>query len=118
MHLINCSKNGTLPVLPQILPPGLYEAAAGRVPRNGPDRRSAGRGLPPSMPPVPPIPKQFSGPLQQGRAQSPRQFTPPVTQPIQRESTGEWAISPADKARFDAVFLTVDKQNKGFITGK
>ncbi|KAL7270330.1 hypothetical protein RUND412_006966 [Rhizina undulata] len=119
MHLITCHKNGSLPVLPQILPPGLYEAAAGRpATRNGPDRRPAGRGIPPPMPPVPPIPKQFSGPAAQ-RTQSPlsRQFTPP-TQTIQSQISGDWAISPADKNRFDAVFLTVDKQNKGYITGE
>jgi len=69
------------------------------------------------MPPVPPIPQQYSGPLQQGRAQSPRTFTPPVTQPAQLEASGEWVITPADKERFDSVFLTVDKQNKGYITG-
>jgi epidermal growth factor receptor substrate 15 len=70
----------------------------------------------------PPIPKQFSGPQAQ-RAQSPlsRNFTPPVPQPanaIQRDLTGGgWAISPAEKQRFDAVFLTVDKAGRGFITG-
>lgn len=118
MHLITCSKNGSLPILPQILPPGLYEAAAGRLPaRTGPDRRGAGRGLPPTLPPIPPIPKQFSG--QQQRAQSPlsRQFTPPITQALPPQGTGDWAISAADKARFDQVFLTIDKQNRGFITG-
>lgn len=103
-------------MLPQMLPPALYEAAAGRPgTRNGPERRQTGR----SMPPVPPIPKQFSGP-QAGRAQSPlsRQFTPPAQQPpIQRDNTGGWAIKPEDKARFDQVFLTVDKANSGFITG-
>ncbi|PWW72306.1 hypothetical protein C7212DRAFT_348215 [Tuber magnatum] len=119
MHLITCSKNGTLPVLPQILPPGLYEAAAGRGPTRNGDRRPAGRGVPPpAMPPVPPIPQQYSGPLQQGRAQSPRTFTPPVTQPVQLEVAGEWVITSTDKERFDSVFLTVDKQNKGYITGE
>ena len=116
MHLITCCKNGSLPALPQILPPGLFDAAAGRQPtRNG---RQAGRG----MPPVPPIPKQFSGPQAQ-RAQSPlsRNFTPPVPQPanaVQRDLTGGWVVSPTDKQRFDAVFLTVDKANRSFITGR
>ncbi|TGZ76987.1 hypothetical protein EX30DRAFT_388717 [Ascodesmis nigricans] len=121
MHLITCCKShlagaGTMPILPQMLPPALYDAAAGRPStRGGPDRRGTGRG----MPPVPPIPKQFSGP-QAGRAQSPlsRQFTPPIQQqPIQRDNTG-WAIKAEDKARFDQVFLTVDKANHGFITGE
>lgn len=120
MHLITCCKNGALPTLPQILPPGLYDAASGRPPaRSGPDRRQTAR----AMPPVPPIPKQFSGPQAQ-RAQSPlsRNFTPQVPQnanAIQRDLTGGsgWAVSPADKQRFDAVFLTVDKANRGVITG-
>lgn len=121
MHLITCSKNGTLPVLPQILPPGLYEAAAGRPPRRaGPDRRGSGR------PPVPPIPKQYSGPNAQ-RTQSPlaRQYTPPAPQapaPIQQNLTGGnlggWAISPAEKARFDSIFDTVGKANPDVITGE
>ncbi|KAH8147198.1 uncharacterized protein LAJ45_08676 [Morchella importuna] len=83
MHLITCSKNGSLPVLPQILPPGFYEAAAAAC----------------------------------SIALS-RQFTPPVTQALPRQGTGDWAISAADKARFDQVFLTIDKQNRGFITGE
>ena len=133
MHLITCCKNGSIPALPQILPPALYDAAAGRPPaRAGPDRRPQQQQQqqpppppPPGrpMPPVPPIPKQFSGPQAQ-RAQSPlsRNFTPPVPQnanAIQRELTGgpPWAVSPADKQRFDAVFLTVDKTGRGVITG-
>jgi len=125
MHLISCCKSGLLPALPQILPPGLYDVAAGRPPtRGGPDRRAPGR----AMPPIPPIPKQFSGPQAQ-RAQSPlsrNNFTPPVPQnanAIQRDLTGggaasgAWAVTPADKQRFDAVFLTVDKAGTGFITG-
>lgn len=79
------------------------------------------------IPPIPPIPNQFSGPQAQ-RAQSPlsRNFTPPVPQnanAIQRDLTGggaaggPWAVTPADKQRFDAVFLTVDKAGRGFITG-
>jgi epidermal growth factor receptor substrate 15 len=116
MHLITCCKNGSLLALPRILPPGLFDAAAGRQStRNG---RQTGR----VMPPVPPIPKQFSGPQAQ-RAQSPlsRNFTPPVPQSanaVQRDLTGGWVVSPADKQRFDAVFLTVDKANRGFITGR
>ncbi|KAI5819108.1 hypothetical protein BZA77DRAFT_291111 [Pyronema omphalodes] len=122
MHLITCCKNGSLPALPQILPPGLYEAATGRpTTRNGPDRRGPGGQR---MPPVPPIPKQFSGPQGAQRAQSPlsRNFTPPVPQnanAIQRDLTGGgWLVSPQDKARFDSVFLTVDTTGRGVITGE
>ena len=119
MHLITCSKSGSLPALPQILPPGLYEAAAGRPPgRNGPDRRGG-----PGRPTVPQIPRQFSGSNAQ-RAQSPlsRQYTPPVQQqgpPIQQQNlTGGWAISPQEKQRFDSVFMTVEKADPNVITGR
>ncbi|CCX29879.1 Similar to Uncharacterized calcium-binding protein C800.10c; acc. no. Q9HGL2 [Pyronema omphalodes CBS 100304] len=122
MHLITCCKNGSLPALPQILPPGLYEAATGRpTTRNGPDRRGPGGQR---MPPVPPIPKQFSGSQGAQRAQSPlsRNFTPPVPQnanAIQRDLTGGgWLVSAQDKARFDSVFLTVDTTGRGVITGE
>lgn len=119
MHLINCTKNGTLPVLPQVLPPGLYDVASGRVPaaRPPPDRRPPPRGFSPGAPAVPPIPKQFSG--NQVRAQSPlsRQYTPPMTIPPQ-PSGGDWAVSAREKAEFDSLFNQVDKEGKGFITGE
>lgn len=122
MHLINCTKNGTLQALPTVLPPALYEAASGRPQVRPAERRPTGGRIPPPMPTVPPIPKQFSG----GRAQSPlsRQFTPPG--PLHPNlsgggpppSGGEWAITPREKAEFDNLFNTVDRTGRGFITGE
>ncbi|KAF8476139.1 hypothetical protein BDZ91DRAFT_690031 [Kalaharituber pfeilii] len=120
MHLINCTKNGSLQALPSALPSGLYEAASGRRPP--PDRRPPGKAIPPNIPNAPPLPKQFSG----GRAQSPlaRQFTPPgplnptVTGVTPQQTGGEWAISPREKAEFDNLFASVDRDGKGYITGE
>ncbi|KAF8426694.1 hypothetical protein EV426DRAFT_641081 [Tirmania nivea] len=128
MHLINCTKNGSLQALPAVLPPALYEAASGRSPARPQERRpTGGRGtsnMPaaPTAPIAPPIPKQFSG----GRAQSPlsRQFTPPG--PLHPSLSGgappplggDWAITPREKQEFDNLFNSVDRTGKGFITGE
>jgi epidermal growth factor receptor substrate 15 len=34
------------------------------------------------------------------------------------QTTGDWLITPADKARFDVLYAELDKTNKGFITGE
>lgn len=120
MHLINCTKNGSLQALPPALPPALYEAASGRPPARPQERRPTGGRVPPNIPTVPPIPKQFSG----GRAQSPlsRQFTPPG--PLHPNLSGgappppDWAITPREKQEFDNLFNSVDRAGKGFITGE
>lgn len=122
MHLINCTKNGSLQALPTVLPPALYEAASGRPPARPQERRPTGGRAPPNMPTVPPIPKQFSG----GRAQSPlsRQFTPPgplhpnLSGSAPPPPGGDWAITPREKQEFDNLFNSVDRTGKGFITGE
>ena len=93
--------------VPQALPAGFHGAAA----RQG--RGSVSSRSPSDVPPVPAIPKQFSGPQ---RTQSPlnRAFPPG----IQAQTTGgDWLISPQDKAQFDTVFATVDRGKTGFING-
>ena len=114
MHLLASSKSGALRSLPNALPAGLYEAAA----RRPPSRQTS--GIPAGAPPaVPPIPRQFSG-AAAGRTASPMN-RPMHTGggPMQPQQTGAggWAISPADKVRFDAIYATLDKTNRGFITG-
>ncbi|KAL4915771.1 hypothetical protein BDW62DRAFT_187907 [Aspergillus aurantiobrunneus] len=111
MHLLTSFKSGILRGIPQVLPPGLFEAAA---------RRGAGR---PSMsgprpgldvPPVPAIPKQFTGPQ---RTQSPinrQQFGPPLSA---QSTGGEWLVSPQEKLQFDNYFNTVDTAKSGLISG-
>ncbi|KAF3479422.1 EF hand domain-containing protein [Arthroderma uncinatum] len=101
MHLLTAYKSGTLRGIPPTLPPGLYEAAARTaVTRNSTGSRS-------DVPPVPAIPKQFSGPGAP-RAQSPLS---------QMHTGGDWLITPQDKAHFDSVFATVDKARSGYING-
>ncbi|RPB26251.1 hypothetical protein L211DRAFT_835615 [Terfezia boudieri ATCC MYA-4762] len=122
MHLINCTKNGSLQALPTVLPPALYEAASGRPSARPQERRPTGGRVPPNIPTVPPIPKQFSG----GRAQSPlsRQFTPPgslhpnLSGGAAPLPDGDWAITPREKQEFDNLFNSVDRTGKGFITGE
>ncbi|EFR01342.1 EF hand domain-containing protein [Nannizzia gypsea CBS 118893] len=104
MHLLTAYKSGALRGIPQSLPPGLYEAAARRVVA----RNSTGSRSIPDVPPVPAIPKQFSGSSHVPRAQS----------PLSQVHTGsDWLISPQDKAHFDSVFSTVDKARSGYING-
>lgn len=69
------------------------------------------------MPPVPAIPKQFSGSGPQ-RTQSPlsrQQY--PSTQSPETAAGSDWLISPQEKAQFDSVFATVDKSKTGYING-
>lgn len=91
MHLLSSLKSKTMSGVPTTLPPGLYEVASRRAP----------------------VRQQFTG---QGRPQSPavRQFPAPMS----AQSTGEgWIVNPAEKARFDVAFTTVDTARQGFITG-
>ena len=113
MHLLASYKSGTLRALPQILPAGLYEAAA----RRGVSRQNTGRR--PSLENVASaIPRQFSGAGFQ-RPSSPL-ARPPHTMPQSgTNAAGDgWAISPQEKAQFDQIFATVDTANRGYITGE
>ena len=108
MHLLSSFKNGSMRALPQILPAGLYEAAARRgIPKQGTGSRPTSDGAPASA-----IPRQFSG----GYQNQPRPPTAGVQQPM---STGDqWVVTPQDKAQFDQIYSTIDTQNRGFITGE
>ncbi|KAL2359693.1 hypothetical protein RJZ56_007452 [Blastomyces dermatitidis] len=113
MHLLSAYRNGTMRILPQSLPPGLYDAAA----RRGGVRTSTSSRSSSDIPPVPAIPKQFSGSGTQ-RAQSPLNRPPQFQSTIPTQSTGgDWMITPQEKVHFDTVFGTVDKANLGYITG-
>ena len=110
MHLLASYKNGSMRALPQVLPPGLYEAASRRgVPRQMTGSRPISDGAPATT-----IPRQFSGPGYAGQPQSPAR--PPYQQAA---PTGDaWAVTPQDKAQFDHIYATVDTQNRGSITGE
>ncbi|KAI9814015.1 MAG: hypothetical protein M1827_003479 [Pycnora praestabilis] len=121
MHLLASYKSGALRALPQILPPGLYEAASRRgIPRPqtaGSRPRAPSPGV--DKPPIPALPRQFSGQGPPQRTQSPLARPPYNTPPMSAQPTGsDWAISPHDKAQFDIIYASVDKANRGFITGE
>ncbi|KAH7156998.1 hypothetical protein EDB81DRAFT_409380 [Dactylonectria macrodidyma] len=119
MHLLTSMKTGALRALPSILPAGLYEAASRR-----PASRQASTG-----PGISAIPRQVSGSAQlrtgsplgrppmspQGTGASP--LAPPTMSP-QATGASDWAVTPADKARFDQIYADLDKGNKGYITGE
>lgn len=107
MHLLASFKAGALRGLPNVLPAGLYEAAA----RRPPSRQSSGV--------LPSIPRQFSGnPAQRsGSPLSRPAYTAPTQFPQNTGAGAEWLITPSDKAKFDSIYITLDKTNKGFITG-
>jgi epidermal growth factor receptor substrate 15 len=106
MHLLASYKSGQMRGVPSTLPPGLFEAAARRAPARVSSGSRPGSGA---------VPAFYSA-----RPQSPITRAPQVSTPLSlsAQSTGEpWAVSPADKARFDSIFATVDRQGRGFITG-
>lgn len=113
MHLLASYKGGTLRALPQLLPAGLYEAAA----RRGVSRQNTGTR--PNLENVASaIPRQFSGAGFQ-RPSSPL-ARPPHTMPqAGSNAAGDgWAINPQEKAQFDQIYATVDTANRGYITGE
>ncbi|KAI9807536.1 MAG: hypothetical protein M1825_005476 [Sarcosagium campestre] len=104
MHLLTSVKSGAMTTLPTTLPPGLYEAAARRPrSRQGPAKQ---------------IPSQYSGSAI-GSPQSPvtRNTFGPSSQ-LDLSAGNDWAVSPKDKAQFDGVFASLDRTNRGFITGE
>ncbi|PHH81500.1 hypothetical protein CDD82_647 [Ophiocordyceps australis] len=107
MHLLTSIKTGALRGLPNVLPAGLYEAATQRAPAVGSRQPQATMSA---------IPRQMSGSTQP-RTGSPLGRPPMSPQGTGVPAAGEWAISPTDKERFDQIYATLDKTNKGYITG-
>ena len=113
MHLLASYKSGTMKGVPQSLPAGLWEAAARR---GGVSRSSTGSFPGPPVPPAATIPSQITG-TSTGQPQSPLDKHPFGTSLSAQPTGGEWAVTPADKAKFDQIFAGVDQSNRGFITG-
>ncbi|KAN0110360.1 hypothetical protein V8E51_006747 [Hyaloscypha variabilis] len=108
MHLLASFKSGQLRALPNLLPAGLYEAAA----RRPPSRQASGAGA------ISAIPRQFSGAPRTGSPLSRPSFSTPPQQFPQATGSGlDWAITPSDKAKFDNIYNGLDRANRGFITG-
>lgn len=111
MHLLASYKSGAMRGVPNTLPAGLYEAASRRQPQRVGTGSRPGSGAPPAG-----IPPQFSG-FSNARPQSPITRNQ-VRTPLSAQSTGDgWSVTPADKARFDQIFATLDTSNRGYITG-
>ncbi|KAK4238813.1 hypothetical protein C8A03DRAFT_43482 [Achaetomium macrosporum] len=112
MHLLTSMKTGALRGLPTILPAALYEAATRRAPAPASIARQQSPTT--ATPPISAVPRQLTGgPLPQMRTGSPLGRPPIVAQ-----TTGDWLITPADKARFDQLYDELDKTKRGFITGE
>ncbi|EME85636.1 uncharacterized protein MYCFIDRAFT_213937 [Pseudocercospora fijiensis CIRAD86] len=113
MHLLTSMKSRSMTALPNILPQGLWDAAA---------RRAAPPSRQPTAPPPQAIPRQLTG---QGagppRTQSPLARPPNygTPQPLSAQTSGPlWLVTPADKAKFDQFFNTIDTQGRGIISGE
>ncbi|KAJ5336489.1 uncharacterized protein N7506_004511 [Penicillium brevicompactum] len=117
MHLLTSYKYGTLRGIPATLPPGLYDAAARRGSGAGAGAARGSFGARPDVPPVPAIPRQFTGPQ---RTTSP--LNPASRQAFggslsAQVTGGDWLVTPPEKAQYDAIFETVDTAKLGLITG-
>lgn len=111
MHLLTSMKSGALRALPNVLPAPLYEAATRRGSMSTAPRQS------PTSTGMSAIPRQLSGTAQV------RTGSPLGRPPIGPQGTGvpgasDWAVSAADKTKFDQIYTGLDKANKGFITGE
>ena len=121
MHLLASYRTGALRALPQTLPQGLYEAATRR---GAPQRPQVGSRPTSDIPPISAIPRQFSGagpPRTSSPLARPPYGTPTVSAlstAVVPQITGDWAITPQEKAQFDAIYTKVDTENLGFITGE
>ncbi len=116
MHLLYSMKTGALRGLPSIIPAPLYEAAQRRGSASGTPTPIPRQQSPISTtPPVPAIPRQFTG---QGALANMRTGSPLGRPPLSAQATGDWLVTSGDKERFDKIYDELDKSGKGFITGE
>ncbi|KAL2131210.1 hypothetical protein VTI74DRAFT_5413 [Chaetomium olivicolor] len=113
MHLLTSIKTGALRGLPNILPAALYEAATRRAPVGASIPRQQSPTT--AAPPISAVPRQLTG---QGPLQQMRTGSPLGRPPIVAQTTGDWLVTPADKARFDQLYDELDKNKRGFISGE
>ncbi|KAK4121844.1 hypothetical protein N657DRAFT_635320 [Parathielavia appendiculata] len=113
MHLLTSIKTGALRGLPTILPAALYEAATRRVPTGVGIPRQQSPTTP--TPSIPAVPRQLTG---QGVLPQMRTGSPLGRPPMVAQTTGDWLVTPADKARFDQLYDELDKAKRGFISGE
>lgn len=103
MHLLASFKTGQMRSFPINLPQGLYEAASQWV---------IGKSAPGAAM-LPSIPKQLSGSSLTRTSYSPN---PPLFSQY-TGSSNSWLISPSDLLKFDGIFKSLDKANRGYLTG-
>jgi epidermal growth factor receptor substrate 15 len=113
MHLLASMKSGALRGLPTILPAALYEAATRRGPVGGVIPRQQSPTT--ATPPISAVPRQLTG---QGPVPQMRTGSPLGRPPVVAQTTGDWLVTPSDKARFDQLYDELDKTKKGYITGE
>lgn len=111
MHLVQKVMSGSMQApLPALLPPGLYESAAG-------SSTSA-----PALPPSASVPRQLTG--------QPASSAPANSSPLRQQYTGQqpfgrpgvtampaWSITPAEKMQSDGWFDGLPKNGDGLIEG-
>ena len=108
VHLLYSLKTGALRGLPNMIPAALYEAATRRGPVGGQRQPSPAAASPaPSA-----VPRQLTGQAQI------RTGSPLGRPPLQPQPTGDWLITPGEKARFDGLFNSLDEGRNGFIGGE
>lgn len=134
MHYIQGTMNGTILNVPAVLPPGLYEQAAGGTPAAAPTTPAASAATPamsaatpampaatPSMPPVPPaaapLRAQTTGASSRQSSFAPAPAVPATpTAPLPTQ-TSDWGVSAAEKAKADGFFDTLDTSKTGSLDG-
>ena len=147
MYLIQASMSGTLPTIPQSLPPYIYEQAKSGSDAVVSHATGSSAGFSPGLTggfPSRPVQPQYTGqgilqPQYTGQGILQPQSTgsrptPPIpprhhttsnlsniaSSPfaIPAQSTGQqWDVTPAEKSNADSFFDTLDTQKRGFIEG-
>ncbi|KAH9829148.1 uncharacterized protein C8Q71DRAFT_791377 [Rhodofomes roseus] len=137
MYLIQATMHAQLQTIPPVLPPGLYEQAAGKSPFEGVTTHATGSsghyspGLSASFPGRPmstiepnftgqgsPLQPQMTGPFRSAPPQRSALSSTPAFPFVQPQATGaQWDVTPAEKANADRIFGTLDTQKRGYIEG-
>ncbi|KAH9925263.1 uncharacterized protein B0H18DRAFT_1009330 [Fomitopsis serialis] len=140
MYLIQATMHGQLQTIPPVLPPGLYEQAAGKSPFDGVATHATGSsghyspGLSAAFPGRPmsmmepnftgqasTLQPQMTGPMRSAVGAQPQRSalsSTPAFPFVQPQATGaQWDVTPAEKANADRIFDTLDTQKRGYIEG-
>ena len=131
MHYIQGTMNGTITTLPTVLPNGMYESASDHssVPSTPlqPQRTGTDQHIMPSPVPASALaPPSASMPaavpprattLVTGPAPQPSSPSAPTAGSSSGPLSDGWAITPADKTRYDGFFDSLDTERAGYVDG-